>query len=142
MIIGKKNQSVDNKVWVSGAIKSVNAHVISKPSNILLWLLALAVVVLGVAGTEYMGAISSTYLSSIAVVTVLVALVIARFTNQGRKFWSFLMASKLEMAKVVWPTRKETLTMSGMVIVVVMIFSFFIYLFGLFFGKFIQYFLS
>jgi len=138
----KKNQSVGNKVWISGVIKPVSSHTVAKPLNVLLWLLALGIVVFGIVGTQYIGAISSTYLSSIAVITVLVTLVVTRFTNQGRKFWTFLMASKLEMAKVVWPTRKETMTMSGMVIVVVMIFSFFIYLFGLFFGKFIQYFLS
>ena len=138
----KKNQGVDNKVWISGAIKPVNTRVLAGSVNMSLWLLALLVVVMGIAVTEYMGAVSSSYVSSIAVVTVMLALRVARFTNQGTKFWTFMMASKLEMAKVVWPSRKETMTMTGMVLVVVMIFSFFIYLFGLFFGKFIQYFLS
>lgn len=78
----------------------------------------------GVAITMYsevLGLNLGTYNTSIAVVVVLVSLVVARFTNQGRRFWSFFNASKLELAKVVWPTRRETMTISAMVIVVVII---------------------
>ncbi|QIV95005.1 preprotein translocase subunit SecE [Allofrancisella frigidaquae] len=140
----KKSQNF-NKVWVSGATKPTEVTRISSSLNVLLWFAATVVVILGVMVTMASGIWGfdySSYNTSIAVVVVLVALVIARFTNQGRRFWAFFNASKLELSKVVWPTRKETMTISAMVIVVVIIFAIFISIFGLVFEKFIQYFLG
>ncbi|AJI52635.1 preprotein translocase subunit SecE [Francisella philomiragia] len=140
----KKNQGL-NKVWVSGATKTSEIKKISKSSSLLLWIIATAIIVFGVVITMYsdvLGGSYSSYNTSLAVVVVLVALVVARFTNQGRRFWAFFQASKLELAKVVWPTRKETMTISAMVIVVVIIFALIISLFGVVFESFIQYFLG
>ena len=143
----KKNQDFNNnnKVWVSGATKPTELVYVSKTVNSFLWLVASVIIVVGVASTMYsdaLGAGFSSYSTSIAVIVVLLALVVARFTNQGRRFWAFFNASKLELAKVVWPTRKETMTISVMVIVVVIIFSILISIFGVIFENFIQYFLG
>ena len=138
----KKNQDFNNnKVWVSGATKPSELVTVSKPTNGLLWLVAIAIIVAGVAITM-LGTSIGSYSASIAVVVVLLALVVARFTNQGRRFWAFFNASKLELAKVVWPTRKETMTITVMVIVVVIIFAILISVFGVIFENFIQYFLG
>ena len=141
----KKNHNF-NKVWVSGATKTTEITKVSKPLNALLWLVSVAIVVLGVVITMYSDVLGigdySAYSSSIVVVTVLLALLVARFTNQGRKFWAFFNASKLELSKVVWPTRKETMTISVLVVVVTIIFSVLISIFGMIFGKIIQYLLS
>ena len=136
----KKNNDF-NKVWVSGAVKSTDLVNVPKPVNMLLWLASIAILAFGVSSTVYIGE-SSTYSTSLALVVVLVALVVARYTNQGRRFWAFFNASKLELAKVVWPTRKETITITVMVIAVVIVFSIFISIFGLIFENFIKYFLG
>ena len=142
----KKSQDFNNnKVWISGATKTAELVSISKSANVLLWLATVAIIVAGVAVTMYsdiLGSGISAYSTSIAVVVVLLALVVARFTNQGRRFWAFFNASKLELAKVVWPTRKETTTITIMVIVVVIIFAILISIFGMIFENFIQYFLG
>lgn len=132
-------------MWVSGATKTSEIKKISKSSSLLLWVVSAAIIVFGVAVTMYsdvLGGSYNSYNTSLAVIVVLVALVVARFTNQGRRFWAFFQASKLELAKVVWPTRKETMTISAMVIVVVIIFALIISLFGVIFESFIQYFLG
>ncbi|WP_144416531.1 preprotein translocase subunit SecE [Francisella persica] len=142
----KKNQGFNNnKIWISGATKTTEVKKISKSNNLMLWFAVVAIIVLGVAVTMYsdvLGDNYSTYNTSLAVVVVLLAIVVARFTNQGRSFWAFFQASKLELAKVVWLTRKETITISAMVIVVVMIFALIISLFGVIFENFVQYFLG
>ncbi|NCI69869.1 preprotein translocase subunit SecE [Francisella tularensis subsp. holarctica] len=142
----KRNQGFNNnKVWISGVTKTTEVKKISKSNNLMLWLAVVAIIVLGVAVTMYsdiLGDSYSTYNTSLAVVVVLLAVVVARFTNQGRRFWAFFQASRLELAKVVWPTRKETMTISLMVIVVVIIFALIISLFGVIFENFIQYFLD
>lgn len=42
-------------------------------------------------------------------------------TNIGRRFWAFAQDAKIELRKVVWPTRQETIqtTITIMVIVVI-----------------------
>lgn len=132
-------------MWVSGATKTSEIKRISKSSSLLLWVISAAIIVFGVVVTMYsdvLGESYGSYNTSLAVIVVLVALVVARFTNQGRRFWAFFQASKLELAKVVWPARKETMTISAMVIVVVIIFALIISLFGVIFESFIQYFLG
>ncbi len=141
----KKSQDFNNKVWVSGATKTAELVSITKSANFLLWLATAAIIVVGVGITMYSDALGSgysAYSTSIAVVIVLLALVVASFTNHGRRFWAFFNASKLELAKVVWPTRKETTTITVMVIVVVIIFAILISIFGMVFENFIQYFLG
>jgi len=142
----KKSQDFNNnKVWVSGATKPTELISVSKSTNGLLWLVAMVIIVAGVAVTMYsdlLGVGISSYSTSIAVVVVLLAVVVARFTNQGRRFRASFNASKLELAKVVWPTRKETMTITVMVIVVVIIFAILISIFGVIFENFIQYFLG
>lgn len=142
----KKDQNFNNnKVWISGATKTTEIQKISKSKNTLLWMVAAAIIIFGVVITMYsdiLGAAYSTFNTSLVVVVVLLALVVARFTNQGRRFWAFFQASKLELAKVVWPTRKETMTITAMVIAVVIVFALIISLFGVIFESFIQYFLG
>ena len=142
----KKNQDFNNnKVWVSGATKPTELVSVSKLINSLLWLVSSAIIIFGVAITMYsnfLGISFKSYSTSIVVVVILMALVIARFTNQGRHFWDFFNASKLELAKVVWPTRKETITITVMVIIIVVVFAILISVFGLIFENFIQYFLG
>ena len=142
----KKNQGFNsNKVWVSGVTKTTEVKKISKANNLMLWLTVVAIIVVGVAVTMYsdiLGDSYSTYNTSLAVIVVLLVVVVARFTNQGRRFWTFFQASRLELAKVVWPTRKETMNISIMVIVVATVFALIISLFGVIFENFIQYFLD
>ena len=42
-------------------------------------------------------------------------------TASGRKLWSFLQEAQLEVRKVVWPTRQETLQTTLLVMVVVIV---------------------
>lgn len=83
----KKNQGL-SKVWVSGATKTSEIKRISKSSSLLLWVISAAIIVFGVVVTMYsdvLGESYGSYNTSLAVIVVLVALVVARFTNQGRR---------------------------------------------------------
>jgi preprotein translocase subunit SecE len=43
-----------------------------------------------------------------------------------QNFKSFLEAVKIELAKVTWPTRKETVATTGVVIVIIVLISFYL----------------
>ena len=58
-----------------------------------------------------------------------VSIAIALQTDQGRNLWAFIQDAQIEVRKVVWPTRQETVNTTLIVIVVVILAS--LILFGL-----------
>ena len=58
------------------------------------------------------------------------ALVFA-FSAYGRGFWQFVLESRIELRKVFWPSRQETLTTTMVVLVFVVIASTFFWLLDL-----------
>lgn len=85
-------------------------------------------VVAGVAGF-YVLADSPTVLR---VLSVLAGLVVASalfvWTGPGKRFVGFGQDAVLEARKVVWPTRKETMQMTGIVILFVFVMAIFLWM--------------
>jgi len=83
------------------------------------WVTAAAVIVVALGGF-YMYSEHSLLLR---VVGVLVAVGIAGFialqTEKGRMAWGFVREARTEVRKVVWPTRKETVQTTGVVMAMV-----------------------
>ena len=53
------------------------------------------------------------------VVVVVLAMVMMLSTAMGRNFWAFMLESKQEVRKVVWPSRQETMQTTLMVFAMV-----------------------
>lgn len=66
------------------------------------------------------------------VLVLLIGLVLAGFvffkSPQGVRFSSFLIETKIELRKVVWPTRDETMKTTGMIMVAVVIVAIFLWI--------------
>ncbi len=66
------------------------------------------------------------------VLVLLSTLVLAGFvffkSSQGVRFSLFLIEIKIELRKVVWPTRDETIKTTGMIMVTVMIVAIFLWI--------------
>jgi len=58
----------------------------------------------------------------------LVAVLIAAQTGVGRSIWSFIGATRMEVRKVVWPTRTETTQTALAVLVIVLILGIIVWL--------------
>ena len=56
------------------------------------------------------------------------AAVVAWFTEPGRAFYMFSREAVNEARKVVWPTRKETMQMTGVVILFVIVMAVFLWI--------------
>lgn len=89
------------------------------------------------AGLLVAAGIAGFYLLSdmpavLRVLSVLLSFVAAAgvvwFTAPGRRFYAFSQESVVEARKVVWPTRKETLQMTGVVVVFVIVMALFLWL--------------
>ncbi len=56
------------------------------------------------------------------------AIVVALQSAQGREFWQFVQGSRVELRKVVWPTRQETLQTTLVVFVAIVAMGIFFWL--------------
>jgi len=56
-----------------------------------------------------------------------VAVVIAMQTAVGRTAWGYVQGSRIELRRVVWPSRKETLQTTLMIMVVVLVLALFLW---------------
>lgn len=107
----------------------MNAKVEDSPStgDFLKWI-TIAILLAG-------GVIVSGYFSSQPMVVRLLgwvalavlAIFIAFQTVQGRKAWSFFLDARMELRKVTWPTRQETIQTTTLVVVMVGIAALFLW---------------
>ncbi len=76
------------------------------------------------------------------VLVLLAGLVIAGFvfmkSPQGVRFGSFLIETKIELRKVVWPNREETIKTTGMIMIAVVIVAIFLWIVDAFFSWIVQ----
>jgi preprotein translocase subunit SecE len=79
---------------------------------------AIVVVLGGLVGYYYF-ADSPGLLRALGVVVALAVAAAIAFTSlQGRTLWKFIQGARVELNKVVWPTREETLQTTLVVLVV------------------------
>lgn len=92
----------------------------------LLWL-SIAVLLASMVGYYYFTA----YTDLVRVLGLLggavVAVVIALQTQIGKNAWAYIQGSRTELRRMVWPTRRETVQTTLMVVVVVLILAVFIW---------------
>jgi preprotein translocase subunit SecE len=112
----------------------MDAKVDSKPTilDTLLLLTSVAILV-GSIFAYYYYANESVLLRSVGVLLAFILAVWVAFQSaQGRTLWAFIQGSRVELRKVVWPTREEAIQTSIIVIVFAMIMGTFFWLLDLF----------
>ena len=95
----------------------------SKGTNTLLWIIAVALIIVAAVGNTYFAAQLSLVVRVLALVALgAVAVAAAALTNQGQKTLQFIKESRTELRKIIWPTRPEatqtTLIVIAMCVVV------------------------
>lgn len=101
----------------------MNAKAEAKDSrfDLVKWLLVAALVVVGVVGNQYFADEPVLYRVLALLALAVVAGFIALQTAKGRSFYVLSKEARLEIRKVVWPTRQETTQTTLIVVVVVLI---------------------
>ena len=86
-------------------------------------IVALALCVGGLVGFYVFGGESLLIRVGGLMACIIVAVLIALQTERGRAVWAFVQEAQTEVRMVVWPTRQETMTTTGIVVVMVVIFA-------------------
>jgi preprotein translocase subunit SecE len=100
---------------------SANVEAPSSSMDALKWIVSIALLAGAVVG-NYMFEDQSVLLRAIGVVIAIAAgLGIAALTSKGQEFIAFAKEAKLEVRKVVWPTRQETVQTTFIVMIATVI---------------------
>ena len=100
---------------------NVKAEARDSRFDMLKWLLVAALVVTGVVGNQYFSAEPILYRVLALLVVAALAGVIALQTSKGKAFWVLAKEARVEIRKVVWPTRQETTQTTLIVVAVVLV---------------------
>lgn len=118
--------SVEIEKKKASASSSVEDGLKGKGLNSTLWIICVILVLIAAVGNIYFGdQFSSVVRVPAMVVLLLLALFVAAITNQGTVARTFLKESRIELRKIIWPTRQEatqtTLVVMGVTVVVSLI---------------------
>lgn len=94
----------------------------------LKWLVVIALVGGGIFGNWFFRDESLLYRVLALVAIAGVAAFVAAQTERGRSIWTLMREARTEIRRVVWPTRQETTQTTMIVLVLVLIFSFILWL--------------
>jgi len=86
---------------------------------------AVAILLGGVAGFYLLTSYPLAVRWVIVLASLGVGILVALQSVQGRTFWQFVQGSRVELRKVVWPTRQETLQTTLVVFVAVLVMGIF-----------------
>ena len=93
-------------------LKVMNENTNIKPTknktDILLWSIITILVLAAIVADRYLSKTTLTLRLAGWLVLACVLVFMGMKTEKGRHFWRFLKEARMEMRKVVWPTRQET----------------------------------
>ncbi|MEZ5524884.1 MAG: preprotein translocase subunit SecE [Pseudomonadales bacterium] len=98
-----------------------NTAVEGSKLDVLKWALVAILVATGVAGNAYFADESLLYRILALLVLAAAAGFVALQTAKGRSFWQLLKDARVEIRKVVWPTKAETRQTTLIVLAVVIL---------------------
>lgn len=107
---------------------SAQAEEVTSVADIVKLVLSPIFVVVGVAAFYYFSDLQLLYRVLILVAVVCAAVGISFTTAKGRSVWGFMLESKQEFNRVVWPTRDEAVRTTILVFVMVIVVGFVLWL--------------
>jgi preprotein translocase subunit SecE len=90
--------------------------------------LAVILVIAGVAGFYYLGDSALIIRVGSVMGGMVAGALVALTSGPGRQFYAFSQEAVVETRKVVWPSRKETVQTTGMVLAFVLVMAIFLWI--------------
>ena len=89
--------------------------------DVVKWLVVFLLVTVGVVGNQYFATESLLYRVIALVALAAIAAFVAVQTSRGGRFAALLKEARVEIRKVVWPTRPELIQTTAIVVVFVLV---------------------
>ncbi len=112
----------------------MTTHTESRTSvlDVIRLVMAVAFIAAGIFGFYHFEEQSQLYRALALVGVVMISAALVFTTDPGRSAWSFMKASRVEVRKVIWPSRTETTQTTIIVFVMVFIVGLFLWLLDMF----------
>ena len=138
---GKKMSGESVVIHDPAAIEIAKRH---SPKDFALWILAFVALISATLVNQYLPAYwqpASNLWTRVGVIAALIifALGALALTNQGSAFKTLLQDSRIELQRVTWPNKHETLEYTWQVAVVAGILAFIVWLLDMVFSQLIKY---
>ncbi len=95
---------------------------------------ALAMLLAGVVAFQYYAEAPRLMRVGGMILDIVLAVALASQTDKGRMVVGFVRDAQIEVRKVVWPTRQETVQTTIVVMIVVVVFAFLLWMLDIFLG--------
>jgi preprotein translocase subunit SecE len=105
-----------------------NIETVTSKSDLALVTLAVLAAVAGVLGFTFLTDQPTLVRVGVLIGGLIAAIVIAWFSQSGKRFLAYARESYEETKRVVWPSRKETVSTTGIVFGFVVIMAIFLFL--------------
>jgi len=105
-----------------------NIETVTSKSDLFLVTLAVLAAVAGVLGFTFLTEQPTLARVGVLIGGLVLAIAIAWFSQSGKRFLAYARESYEETKRVVWPSRKETVTTTGIVFGFVVIMAIFLFL--------------
>jgi preprotein translocase subunit SecE len=89
---------------------------------------AVAILVGGIAAFYLLGTYPLAVRWLLVFAALGVGIAVALQSVQGKAIWAFVQGSRVELRKVVWPTRQETMQMTLVVVVAILVMGIFFWM--------------
>ena len=89
---------------------------------------AVAILVGGIAAFYLLGTYPLAARWLLVFASLGVGIAVALQSVQGKAIWAFVQGSRVELRKVVWPTRQETMQMTLVVVVAILVMGIFFWM--------------
>ena len=100
----------------------------SSKLDIVKWLAVWALILAAIYGNAYFANEPTPLRIAALLLVSLIILAIAAFTEKGRRVVAFAQDARIELRKVVWPSRQETIKVTLTVVAIVVVTGFFLWL--------------
>ena len=89
----------------------------------LLWMLIFALIAAGVFANYYFGELAWALRFTGWIILICVLFGLSAITAVGKKTWCFAKSARMELLKVVWPKREETIKITMVIAALVLVMS-------------------
>ena len=104
-------------------VRMINQNVGQAPGfNGLKWTIVFLIVIGGIVANTYFNEVAWELRAAAGIVLMALAILTAFQTTTGHLVWSFMKGARIELRKVVWPTRQETIQ-TTLVVVAMVVFA-------------------
>jgi preprotein translocase subunit SecE len=106
---------------------NVNTQQKSSVFNTLLWIVSIVLLIAGVVANNFLLEIALPIRLIGWIILIAAVLAVLSRTLQGIAFLDFAKESRMELRKVTWPSRQETIQTTTMVVIIVLIMGLFMW---------------